>query len=126
MAQGLSPKLPVATDPEDGYALNKTYADVVTQNLKNLILTAPGERVMDPDFGVGIRNYLFEMNVAPTHSEILQRIRSQISMYMPFVSMDDLLIVPSENSLMDPDSIKLQIKYEITSLQFVDVLEIIV
>jgi phage baseplate assembly protein W len=81
---------------------------------------------MDPDFGVGIRNYLFEMNVAPTHSEILQRVRSQVSMYMPFISVDDLLIVPNEDSLMDPDSIKLQLKYEITSLQFVDVLELIV
>ena len=57
MARGLSPKLPVSTDPIDGYALNKTYAEVVTQNLKNLILTAPGERMMDVDFGVGIRNY---------------------------------------------------------------------
>jgi phage baseplate assembly protein W len=126
MAQGLSPKLPVATDSEDGYALNKTHAEMVTQNLKNLILTAPGERIMDPNFGVGIRNYLFEMNIAPTHAELLQRVRSQVNMYMSFLNIDDVLIVPEEDSLMDPDSIKLQIRYEIPSLQFVDIMEIVV
>ena len=37
MARGFSPKLPVSTDKEDGYALNKTYAEVASQNLKHLI-----------------------------------------------------------------------------------------
>ena len=123
---GLSPKLPLSTDNIDGYTLIKSYNELVTQNLKNLILTAPGERIMDPNFGVGIRNYLFEMNIAPTHAELLQRVRSQVNMYMSFLNIDDVLIVPEEDSLMDPDSIKLQIRYEIPSLQFVDIMEIVV
>ena len=57
---GISPKLPLSRDFEDGYSLNKTLKDVARQNLKMLILTAPGERIMIPDFGVGLRNYLFE------------------------------------------------------------------
>ena len=59
MSKGLSPKLPLTKDPQDGYALNKEYVELVQQNLKMILLTAPGERIMEPEFGVGLRNYLF-------------------------------------------------------------------
>ena len=125
MARGLSPKLPISTDPLDGYMLNKTYGEVVTQNLKNIILTAPGERIMDPSFGVGLRNFLFEPNISPTHSEILQRIHRQVSRYMPFLEIEAVIVSPDQVELMDPDSIKVEIRYFIRPLQFTDVLEII-
>ena len=57
---GISPKLPLTRDKQDGYALNKTELDSIKQNVKMVVLTSPGERVMDPSFGVGIRKYLFE------------------------------------------------------------------
>jgi len=57
---GISVKLPLSRDPESGYKLNKTLKQVARQNLKMLVLTAPGERIMIPEFGVGLRNYLFE------------------------------------------------------------------
>jgi phage baseplate assembly protein W len=63
---GLSPKLPLAPDNQDGYALNRTYFEMVQQNLKHIILTNPGERIMDPLFGVGIKKYLFEQNTPST------------------------------------------------------------
>ena len=53
MSEGLSPKLPMSLHPADGYRLTKTYKEMVKQNIKMLILTCPGERMMDPLFGVG-------------------------------------------------------------------------
>ena len=32
----------------------------IEQNLKLLLLTAPGERVMPPEFGCGIRSMVFD------------------------------------------------------------------
>jgi hypothetical protein len=62
-AQGLSVALPLRIDARDGaYGLNKNLLQVAEQNLKMVILTAPGERIMFPEFGVGVRNYLFEQN----------------------------------------------------------------
>ena len=58
---GISPKLPLIVNDLDGhYGLNKTIRQAIKQNFKNLILTSPGERVMDIQFGVGLRNYFFE------------------------------------------------------------------
>ena len=51
------------TLPFDGTAVfNPSYATKVQikSNLLNLILTNPGERFMNPKFGIGIRKFLFE------------------------------------------------------------------
>ena len=54
MGNGLAVKLPLFYDPVDGpYTLLKTMREVGAQNLKMLVLTNPGERIMNPDFGVG-------------------------------------------------------------------------
>ena len=54
----ISVKLPLEIDPRDGpYASIDDLTEVVRQNFKNLILTVPGERVMLPDFGVGLLSF---------------------------------------------------------------------
>ena len=64
---GYSPKFPLQLDNYVGaYSLTQTVEEVIRQNLMNLILTAPGERIMDINFGVGMRHYLFEQNVPDT------------------------------------------------------------
>lgn len=87
MSKGLSPKLPLTKDPQDGYALNKEYTELVKQNLKMILLTAPGERIMEPGFGVGLRNYLFQNNTKQTQRAIDSKIREQVALYMPFVEV---------------------------------------
>ena len=84
--QGYSVSLPLIYDKQDGpYRLNKTLKDVVRQNLKNLILTDPGERIMVPNFGAGIRRLLFEPMNSVVRGKVTSRIISQVSEYMGFV-----------------------------------------
>ena len=54
MATGISAKLPLAYVKSDGpYLLTKDLTENAKQNLKNLIFTNPGEKIMNSDFGVG-------------------------------------------------------------------------
>lgn len=124
MSRGLSPKLPLQKDPADGYALNKDYVDLVKQNLKMLLLTAPGERIMEPEFGVGLRNYLFENNVNSTHSEIESRIRNQISFYMPFVEVVSVNFNPFYGSESSGSGLNLGIEFRIIPFDLFASLEI--
>ena len=124
---GITPKLPLSFDNKHGYNLIKKYKNLATQNLKNLILTAPGERMMDPTFGVGIRNFLFEQNTAETHGLIAARIENQVNKYMPFLKIETVLFSSSEGI---PDSelnsIEVQIKYFVKPLNMTDILNITV
>ena len=42
------------------FSLNYTTKDQVKSNLKNLILTEPGERLGNPKFGTPLRKFIFE------------------------------------------------------------------
>tara|TARA_R110000751_G_scaffold50252_8_gene111231 strand:+ start:345 stop:752 length:408 start_codon:yes stop_codon:yes gene_type:complete len=106
MAIGISPALPLMVDPTDGpYRLTKTVKQAVSQNLKNLILTNPGERIMDPDFGVGIRRFLFELANTGFQSEITESILSQTSKYLNSVKIIDIRYTRGSNYRQDAISI---------------------
>ena len=88
---GFSPVYPLQKDNYLGaYAVTETLAEVAKQNFINLMLTSPGERVMDINFGVGLRNYLFELNSRHTQSRISSRIESQVATYLPFVDIQEV------------------------------------
>ena len=116
---GLSPKLPLSIDPTDKfYRLNTTMKEVVAQNLKMLLLTAPGERIMDPNFGVGIRNYLFENAMLP---DIKKRINRQVKKYMPYLSIQNVNLGYLDES---KNSVGIVIQYAAPSLKLHDFIQI--
>jgi len=121
---GFSPSLPLRKDPMyAGFALNPTMLDVIKQNFKNLVLTAPGERMMIPDFGVGMRNYLFEANDPLTHSAIRSGLSSQVDKYMPFISILNIEFNDNGAALGDfSNSSKIVITYQILPLGLSDTL----
>ena len=116
---GISPSLPLRRESSDGYALNKAMVDAIRQNFKNLVMTSPGERVMIPDFGVGIKNYLFEVNGPSTYSAIRASINRQVIKYMPFISITEILFGTSE---FDDTIVNIKITYEIVPVGESDIL----
>ena len=129
---GISPKLPLYIDPIDGIALNKTLKQMTRQNLKMIILTSPGERIMHPKFGVGLRRYLFMNNTSRTLSDISRKIEEQIRIYLPTVNIRSIKFL-SENgeevrssfeSSSSSNYVKLVIDYEIPSAFVSDTLDI--
>ena len=123
--KGYSPKLPLVLDPIDGpYRLNRTLKEVVAQNLKMLVLTSPGERVMEPDFGVGLYNFLFELNTTHTRTSIKEKIRQQVKKYMPFITRMKIEFGEHEGMEIDRNYLAVVITYAIPSLRETDILRI--
>ena len=120
-----SPKLPLTLDPDDGYTLNKSIKEVAKQNFKMLVLTNPGERIMDPEFGVGILAYMFENNSPATHGQIDARIREQVLKYLPYIEVGEILVnSPVNNGSVSDNFLGVSINYNIKRLNIGDVLEI--
>ena len=91
----ISPRLPLNRDFVYGYGMNDTIKDTVRQNLTNLLLTVPGERIMDPEFGVGLKKYLFEPINSMISSHIEGRVRDQVSRYMGFLAINQIFVTDS-------------------------------
>ena len=128
MAAGFSPSLPLRHDIVDGfYKLNKTLSEVIKQNLKMIVLTTPGERMMHPDFGAGARNYLFD-NKEETFQNLRSKIRQQVRRFLPFVEVVNVgLYDVDSNSRVhnykDAHYMGLQITYYIPNLNLNDTLK---
>tara|TARA_A100001515_G_C4566404_1_gene208287 strand:+ start:650 stop:1030 length:381 start_codon:yes stop_codon:yes gene_type:complete len=122
--KGYSPKLPLSLDPRDGFRLTRTLKEVTSQNLKMLVLTSPGERVMEPAFGVGLYNFLFELEIESTRTRLRERVFEQVGKYMPFVEITGISFSPTEGPEYGPNSLGVTIRYAIPSLGESDILEI--
>lgn len=109
---GIAPKLPLRFLRDGSPSNTTTIEENTQQNLKNLLLTSPGERVMDVDFGVGLRRTLFENNTPTTRARLESRIYEQIATYMPFVDVTSLEINPSE----DMHLIDIKLRYRIQNI----------
>tara|TARA_R110002020_G_scaffold59538_10_gene162269 strand:+ start:1854 stop:2243 length:390 start_codon:yes stop_codon:yes gene_type:complete len=122
MAIGLAPKLPLSRSEIDGfYGLTKNIVENTQQNLKNLVLTSPGEKMMDPEFGVGIRRLLFESRESVI-SEAAGRIQEQVDTYMPYIEILDIVVAPREEdiTISNEHTLFLGIEYIILPISLTD------
>ena len=116
----LGVKLPLRYSTTDGYQMTKTIKAVIKQNLKMLLLTVPGERIMEPTFGVGLKTYLFENYTENTYAEIDSQIKKQVKRYMPAVSIKNIAFSDSNS---DFNTLAISIIYTIPNLGIRDLLE---
>lgn len=118
---GISPKLPLTiSKPDIGYALNKNLGESIKQNFKNLLLTNPGEKIFDINFGVGLESYLFENESDFLIEDVKKRINSQTQRYMPFLSLNKVNV--SINS--DDNKMSISILYSVNTLSLQDILNL--
>jgi len=123
--RGLSPKLPLTIDYADGHSLTKTHREMVKQNLKMLILTIPGERIMDPRFGVGLKTFLFEQNDLTTQGAISSKIKEQLGIYMPYIELIELDFQNTEsNSEISENLLHIKLEYWVQPLEALDIIDL--
>ena len=113
--------LPLEIDSGDGFVMIKSIKKLVRQNLKMLLLTDPGERVMEPNFGVGLKRFLFENYGSGVEAQIDTKIRQQVNIYLPAVSILNIAF-----GIADPDYNRLafSVIYSIPNLGTNDFIEI--
>ena len=116
----LGVKLPLTRNNADGHTMIRDFQTLVRQNFKMLILTAPGERVMEPEFGVGIRNYLFENFSNTVYVDIESQIRKQTAIFLPVISIRE---VAFDRSNPDANTLGIRIVYDLPDIGITDLLE---
>ena len=116
-----SVRLPITVDDLDGFGMIKDIQDMIRQNLKMLILTNPGERMMLPNFGVGIKKFLFEHYSENVYGEIDSKIRKQVSIWIPVVKIQDVKFYSIEE---DSNILKFRLVYSIPAIAVNDLLDL--
>ena len=82
---------PVSFDSTSGAMFKMSYdiAQQIKDNLKNLLLTNRGERLMLSDFGSDLRKLGLELSNDDVATTAIRQIAQSVGKYMPFVSLQN-------------------------------------
>lgn len=135
MAIILGRKPLIETKPFEDYALgiripiqitniaftqNFTELDQLKSNIKNLLLTKKGERLMNPDFGAGVETVLFEQITDDFEDKIQDLITTAVDRYIPNVTIDEINVDMS-NENKDRNYVNISLKFRSRSTGLSDV-----
>ena len=95
--------------------------NAVKESIKNLILTDPGERLMQPFLGGGIRELLFENLMPRTIKTIENRVRDTIELHEPRCELIDV----SVSANLDENSVRVIIQFYVSNVDQPTSLDII-
>jgi uncharacterized protein len=71
--------------------------DDLDSSIRVVVATAPGERVMRPEFGCRIWDLLFEPVNANTVGLMAQAVRDAVAQWEPRVEVEDVQVTPDSN-----------------------------
>ena len=108
------PRWPLKKGNEDVYEMYDDVKDQISFYLKCLLLTSPGENLSDPNYGVGLRRYLFEQNLGSTRDSLASTVSSQVSRYLPYLDLQDVEVGASSAEI-ESSTMTLRITYYIPS-----------
>tara|TARA_Y100001937_G_scaffold128212_1_gene203034 strand:- start:41 stop:697 length:657 start_codon:yes stop_codon:yes gene_type:complete len=69
------------------FPLSYTTEEQALSNMKNLLLTYPGERYMQPTFGVRIKDRVFEPNTPDLIVQLNKEIQDAIGYWLPYIKI---------------------------------------
>ena len=98
---------PVAPDPRVGGLQYMQGPAKVRQSIWIILDTEPGERIMRPTFGCGLRRYLMKPNTSSTRALIQHDVQLALSIFEPRIDLQEVRVDPGD----DPSLILIQISY---------------
>jgi phage baseplate assembly protein W len=93
-------------------ASTSTTIEAVKNNIRNLLQTNPGERLMQPNLGVELRNVIFQQIDESTLIAIQDIILDSVEYWLPFVEIQDIQII-EDNQNTDTNKIAVKILFNI-------------
>jgi phage baseplate assembly protein W len=98
------------------FTQNFQTKDAIKNNLVNYLLTGRGERYLNPTFGSGLRNLLFEQITEDVIEELRARLKSEIAFNFPKIVVREIIIEP----LPDIHEVRATIDYSISNTDIED------
>jgi len=105
LGRGIS--MPLAPDV-GGRMSMASGPEKVRQSIFIILDTEPGERVMLPEFGCGLRRYLMQPNNAATRSQIERDVGDALRRWEPRIEVSQVDVTPDDG---DPSLVLIEIRY---------------
>jgi len=110
-------KTPLQLGQEGGFfVMHYNYGNQISDNLRNLLLTNHGERLVQYDFGANLRPLTFQLGQEDFDNEAILRIKRAVNKYMPYVSLETFVPFVEKNALDAIATVGIRITYKVSDL----------
>ncbi len=92
--------LPFRIDPATGGVAWARGDEKLKENLIHILLTGAGERVMQPDYGGGIRQLVHDPNNEVLRAVVQHQIAKSIGQWEPRIALQEIVVTPEEGTLV--------------------------
>lgn len=89
-----------------------TSYDAAKSNLRNLLLTRRGERVMQPNFGSGLHSLLFEQSDDQLETKLEETITESVNFWLPYINIEEIDIQMTDE-MKDRNQATMNIKFTV-------------
>jgi uncharacterized protein len=76
----------------DGSTSMVAFEEDIHQSIHIILGTNPGERIMRPDFGAGLRDFVFEPINTTTMTRVRKRVREALIDWEPRIDLDEVQV----------------------------------
>jgi uncharacterized protein len=90
---------PFALTSSGSVATTSDPNDIAEIRVQSVIGTYPGERVMEPDYGVNLPGYLFSSDVTSETDLIVSDISTQLNKWEPSITVDTITPVTVQSDI---------------------------
>jgi len=117
----LNINIPITRGTSTAFASTMDNKEAVKNNLRSLLMTARGERVLS-DFGTNLRRMIFDPADPAYADEVKQELTSSVQKWMPYLQVIEVKTTfIGENS----NQLSVFVRYRFTDSQYEDTLNII-
>jgi phage baseplate assembly protein W len=102
------------SEGSEGYFLSTTTTiDAVKNNVKLLLSTDKGERIFQPNLGIGLRRFLFEPITGETTLAIQNEIVDTFNFWLPFITIKDIQVETTSADGTNPNQISINVIFNL-------------
>jgi len=101
---------PLGGVESDGRLAHAREDDSVREVIRNILLTRPGERLMRPQFGAGILDFVHQPNTETTRTLLAQVIRKAIDQWETRIKVETVQVLPDRS---DASVVQIVIRYHL-------------
>ena len=102
------------SEGSEGYFLSTTTTiEAVKNNVKLLLSTDKGERIFQPNLGIGLRRFLFEPFTCETRLAIQNEIVETFNFWLPFISIKDIQVETTSADGTNPNQISINVIFNL-------------
>ena len=102
------------SEGSEGYFLSTTTTiEAVKNNVRLLLSTDKGERIFQPNLGIGLRRLLFQPITGETTLAIQNEIVDTFNFWLPFITIKDIQVETTSADGTNPNQISINVIFNL-------------